>query len=119
MLKKRQNWRLCHAFCFMFFNELNYQLNITNKDAWMLDFIYHMTLQLHVLYNYIFGTQMLRVFAINMRLSYRLKKKLFCYFIICFIETNLYILTFCLCIFESATVKSDCSMQKNMNYLKI
>ena len=42
--------------------------------------------------------------------------------IICFVEKNNIFLRFCLCIFESDTVKSDCYFQifrKIMKYLKI
>ena len=39
--------------------------------------------------------------------------------IICFVEKNNTFLRFCLCISESATVKSDCPMQENYEYLKI
>ena len=42
--------------------------------------------------------------------------------IICFVEKNNIFLRFCLCIFESGTVKSDCPVQifrKMMKYIKI
>ena len=42
--------------------------------------------------------------------------------IICFVEKNNIFLRFCLCIFESDTVKSDCPIQifrKMIKYLKI
>ena len=38
--------------------------------------------------------------------------------IICFIEKNDIFLRFCLCIFESDTVKSDCPMQENYEIFK-
>ena len=38
--------------------------------------------------------------------------------IICFVEKNNIFLRFCLCIFESATVKSDCPMQENCEKFK-
>ena len=38
--------------------------------------------------------------------------------IICFVENNNIFLRFCLRIFESDTVKSDCPMQENYEILK-
>ena len=38
--------------------------------------------------------------------------------IICFFEKNNIFLRFCLCIFESDTVKTDCPMQENYEILK-
>ena len=38
--------------------------------------------------------------------------------IICFIEKNHIFLRFCLCIFERATVKSDCPIKENYEIFK-
>ena len=38
--------------------------------------------------------------------------------IICFVENNNIFLRFCLCIFESDTVKSDCPLQENYEIFK-
>ena len=51
------------------------------------------------------------------------KKSIFLFYpptlnVICFVEKNYIFLRFCLCIFESDTVKSDCPMQENYEIFK-
>ena len=59
------------------------------------------------------------------KIKFKISKIIFLFYpptlnIICFVEKNIIFLRFCLCIFESDTVKSDCPVQIfRMKYIKI